>query len=172
MSHLLAPAALVALLSGCAATYEQAPVRHTQESLKRDARIAIVVPENASYGSENYARSGEYTANALRQAFQPYASQVSVSDSCKSVECVRDEHSGKPLDYVVIPEIEHWEDRATEWSGKPDKIRVLIEVFDAQSSEKLHSTVISGKSQWATMGGDHPQDLLDEPVESFVKSLY
>ncbi|WP_254924651.1 DUF4823 domain-containing protein [Aeromonas sp. A35_P] len=29
-----------------------------------------------------------------------------------------------------------------------------------------------GKSKWATFGGDHPQDLLPEPTEKYVNSLY
>jgi Domain of unknown function (DUF4823) len=34
------------------------------------------------------------------------------------------------------------------------------------------STLISGQSKWATFGGDHPQDLLPEPLNSYVESLY
>ena len=158
------------LLSGCAASYQQTPVNHSGQSLERGVGVLIATPENGAYNNEVYARSGEYTANALSVAFQPYASPVNIVQ-CASLACVQRGDSMKAR-YVVVPRIARWEDRATEWSGKPDQIEIEISVFDASSSEKLASTVLSGKSQWATMGGDHPQDLLKEPLESFVKTLY
>lgn len=69
----------------------------------------------------------------------------------------------QPYGYYVIPEILHWEDRATEWSGIPDRLEVKLSIFDGNKKE-LASTIITGKSKWATLGGDHPQDLLPEPL--------
>jgi len=76
------------------------------------------------------------------------------------------------VDYFVVPEILHWEDRNTEWSGKKDVIEIKITVVDAASGSALASSVISGKSKWATFGGDHPQDLLPKPLQAYVDSLY
>ncbi|ELW8199044.1 DUF4823 domain-containing protein, partial [Yersinia enterocolitica] len=66
----------------------------------------------------------------------------------------------------------HWEDRATEWSGKPDIIAIKITVYNAASDNIISSTIINGKSKWATFGGDHPQDLLAKPVSEYISSLY
>jgi hypothetical protein len=71
-----------------------------------------------------------------------------------------------------VPEILHWEDRATEWSGIPDRVEVKLLVLEAQGNKEIASIVISGKSKWATFGGDHPQDLLPEPIKQYVESLY
>lgn len=76
------------------------------------------------------------------------------------------------FEYYVIPEILHWEDRATEWSGIPDKIQVKISIYEGKTWKEVASTIISGKSKWATFGGDHPQDLLPEPLNKYVESLY
>ncbi|WP_428785404.1 DUF4823 domain-containing protein [Vibrio splendidus] len=35
----------------------------------------------------------------------------------------------------------------------------------------MKSGIIEGKSGLATFGGDHPQDLLSEPVSEFMASL-
>jgi Domain of unknown function (DUF4823) len=78
----------------------------------------------------------------------------------------------RPFDYYVVSEILHWEDHATEWSGLPDKIEVKIMVYDGGTGKELASTLIAGESKWATFGGDHPQDLLPEPLNSYVESLY
>ena len=74
--------------------------------------------------------------------------------------------------YLIDPTILHWEDRNTEWSGRPDRISVKLAVFDVTTRQTLDSVVIDGTSKWATLGGDHPQDLLPGPIGSFVAQLY
>ena len=74
--------------------------------------------------------------------------------------------------YYVVPEILHWEERATEWSGLPDRIELQLSVYEFGMRDNIASTHILGKSKWATFGGDHPQDLLPKPINDFVSSLY
>lgn len=76
------------------------------------------------------------------------------------------------LTYVRQPVILNWEDRATEWSGIPDKITLKLAVYEVQSGKLITSTVTSASSKWATFGGDHPQDLLPEPMKRFVTPLF
>jgi hypothetical protein len=45
-------------------------------------------------------------------------------------------------------------------------------VIDVASGEVLDSAVIEGKSKWATLGGDHPQDLLESPLSDYARSLF
>ena len=73
---------------------------------------------------------------------------------------------------LVQPTIVHWEDRATEWSGKPDRMKVRLELYDVSSGENLDTVMISGKSKWATFGGDHPQELLPEPLRTYANTLF
>jgi len=74
--------------------------------------------------------------------------------------------------YYVQPEILHWEDRATEWSGKSDRLEIQVLLYDTSSKSEIMSSSYKGKSQWLTFGGDHPQDLLPKPTEEFVDALY
>ena len=94
-----------------------------------------------------------------------------MSSDCSDLPCLQAEGKDK-YTYYVVPEILHWEDRATEWSGLPDRIEVKIIVSDARRNGEIGSAIISGKSKWATFGGDHPQDLLPEPIKIYVESLY
>jgi hypothetical protein len=73
---------------------------------------------------------------------------------------------------LVYPTILHWEDRATEWSGIPDRVEIKIEIIGATTGKGLDSAIIKGKSGLATFGGDHPQDLLPKPVEDYVSGLF
>lgn len=74
--------------------------------------------------------------------------------------------------YLVYPTILHWEDRATEWSALPDRVEVKIDLIETATGKLLDSVVIRGKSGLATLGGDHPQDLLPKPVDEFVSTLF
>jgi len=111
------------------------------------------------------------TSLAVQSAFARFSNNVTVISECKDLVCLKSSNASTQ-DYYVIPEILHWEERATEWSGKPDKIEVKISIYDNLTLKELASTIISGKSKWATFGGDHPQDLLDEPISAYVRSLY
>jgi hypothetical protein len=73
---------------------------------------------------------------------------------------------------VLKPVILHWEERNTEWSGKPDRIEIQVLIYDTTTREVIASSRFSGKSKWATFGGDHPQELLPEPTNEFVDNLY
>jgi Domain of unknown function (DUF4823) len=65
-----------------------------------------------------------------------------------------------------------WEDRATEWSAKPDVASVKISIVAAKSGQLIDSAVINGKSGLATFGGDHPQDLLPKPMADYASSMF
>ena len=162
---------LAALLSGCSATYKQNVLQEPSTKLVKGRPIIIATPADGWYGKIQYSGSGRMTAATTRAAFARFSNRILVSAECKDLGCLKNNASG-PFDYYVIPEILHWEDRATEWSGLPDKIEVKILVYEGESWKELASTIISGQSKWATFGGDHPQDLLPEPLNSYVESLY
>jgi uncharacterized protein YceK len=158
------------LLSGCAATYKSTPLSETASKLERGTPVLIATPANGRFEATVYANSGTMTAMAVRSAFARFASTTSVSSGCEKLECLEKSHAGGNI-YFVVPEILHWEDRATEWSGRPDRIEVKLSVFDTVGQE-LSATIFTGKSKWATFGGDHPQDLLTEPLNQYVDTLY
>ena len=159
-------------LAGCAATYSRSDVAAPSMVLRSGGSVVIAVPEDGSYGEKTYRDSGESTAAAVRAAFARYASRTIVVGNCADIACLRLAPEGKTADYLVVPEILHWEDRNTEWSGIKDKIEIKLTVFGRDTDGPLASAVINGKSKWMTFGGDHPQDLLAEPVGAYVTSLF
>jgi len=156
-------------LAGCASTYTRETVVASQVKLAPSGSVLIAVPQDGSYGGQGYPASGAATADVVRAAFSRYSNNVKLEAGCSEIGCLT--ANSAPFDYYVVPLILHWEDRATEWSGKPDRVEVKITVYD-RSGKVLASQVISGKSKWATFGGDHPQDLLPESINPYVGSLY
>ena len=163
--------AVAALLSACVATYKRDLVTTPSAKLERGRSILIATPKNGAYERKQYAASGQQTAAVVRAAFARFSDHVAVSAVCADLACLQAE--GRPgVAYYVVAEILHWEDRNTEWSGISDRVEVKIVVSDARSNREVASVVIAGKSRWATLGGDHPQDLLPEPVAQYVEGLY
>jgi Domain of unknown function (DUF4823) len=107
----------------------------------------------------------------VKAAFSRFSNNVLVSEQCLGLDCLKIMPTER-FEYYVEPEILRWEDRATEWSGKPDKIEIKISVYNARLGTEVASSVLSASSKWATFGGDHPQDLLPEPLTKYVESLY
>lgn len=54
----------------------------------------------------------------------------------------------------------------------PDKVEVNVEVVNVRTGDVISSGVIKGRSGLATLGGDHPQDLLPEPVAELLSSVF
>jgi len=159
------------LLAGCSATYTHEVVSDPRVTLDRGKGVFISTPKNGWYGRQEYRDSGKMTANAIMAAFSRFTSNVVVTEQCIGIDCLKAINTDR-YGYYVEPQILHWEDRATEWSGLPDKIEIKISVYDASLGTELASSVLTGRSKWATFGGDHPQDLLPEPVGSYVNALY
>lgn len=161
------------MLCGCVSKYRldayTAPTAH----LDKSASFYVSLPEDGEYGSTVYPNSGAATAQALRTALLTHVDKVVVG-TVKGEELTSAIAQAKQqgLTNVVQTSILNWEDRATEWSGIPDKITLKMAIYDVQSGATVSSTVSSASSKWATFGGDHPQDLLPEPTKKFVDPLF
>ncbi|MGM0517235.1 MAG: DUF4823 domain-containing protein [Pseudomonadota bacterium] len=165
-------AALAAfVLTGCVGIYDQRVVTAPQTELEEGASVAVARPADGHYGDTRYEGSGRAAAASVRAAFAAHSDRVEAFAICQSADCLRG-HTGNDFDYYAVPRILHWEERATEWSGRPDRIRVKLSVYAADRREPVASSIIIGESNLLTLGGDHPQDLLLEPITAYVDSLY
>jgi len=168
---LLLLGSLCGSLASCTATYEHRYVVEPTTRLDPSRSVAVVVPADGRYADKEYSGSGAQTAEAVTAAFAERASgarAVSVPAGGSASEAARQVSAT----YVAVPEILHWEDRATEWSGRRDVVTVKIGVYEVGRPAPIASVEITGKSKWMTFGGDHPQDLLPTPVREFVARLY
>jgi hypothetical protein len=165
--------AFVLLAAGCTDTYQLVrPAGWSTPKITAADSVYVAVPEDGSYNSRPYIGSGLTTSRIIGSAFARRAGSVTVGRAAESREAAIENALTMGVRYVVLPTILHWEDRATEWSGIPDQVAVRIDVLDVASRAILGTVTIEGTSGLATFGGDHPEELLPEPVEEFVASLY
>lgn len=164
--------AIFSLLAvGCSSTYQQADVQTMTNKLDASQGVLISQPQDGSYETTQYQNSGQMTAQAIYAAFSKKAHRVEITTSCHGDPCLTNIEPTQ-FRYYVKPVILHWEERATEWSGKPDVIEIQVVIYDTLSKKSIANSSFKGKSKWATFGGDHPQDLLPEPTEKYVNALY
>jgi hypothetical protein len=164
-------ALLTVFCAGCATTYEQfGAYRH--QPLNPGTPAFVAMPEDGRCGKENYHGSGAITAAVVTAEFARWLQPIHVAERPGTVAENLERARGAGCVYLIVPEILHWEDRATEWSGRPDRLEVRITTFDAATSQAMCSTILRGKSSFWTLGGDQPQDLLTKPIAGYVNGLF
>ena len=165
---------MVLSLSACVSKYKQIELTSTSKRPQFSSAdsVYLVTPENGRYESAVYTASGAYTAEVFNKAFSRHVKDLHLEGNPQPLDESLKSAREKGYKILVYPEITHWEDRATEWSGKPDRIEIKVRVVEVATGEILDSILLVGSSKWATMGGDHPQDLLKKPVNAYIDSLY
>ncbi len=154
--------------------YEVQPAEVTRPApkLPRDTSIYVTIPEDGRFTAQPYVGSGTLTTQEVVSALSLYTSHVSSARSVAPFEENMAAARSASARYLLQPTILHWEERATEWSGKSDRVSVRLDLFEVATGATIDSTVILGKSRWATFGGDHPQELLPEPLSRYVSTLF
>ncbi len=167
---------MVLALTGCSDTHSVKRVDGRAAVLDPTASAYVSVPMDGRYGQTVYPGSGKRTAFEVTRAFSPRLEKTTQARGTGTAGQDKDGALEKAkaggYTYLIYPVILHWEDRATEWSGIPDKITVEISVIDVATGAVLDSARIEGKSKWATLGGDHPQDLLEKPLTDYARTLF
>ncbi len=166
-----AATALVVLLAGCADTHQLLRTGGQLAKLPAGSSAYVAIPNDGRYGSRLYAGSGALTAQLIATAITPCFSRVAVGLKNEDAGIARQSAQTAGATHLVLPDILQWEDRATEWSARPDVASVRISVIQVDGGTILDNVVVSGKSGLATFGGDRPEHLLPKPLEEYANSL-
>ena len=160
------------LQSGCVHKYNVPPPEKSDTAVRSQGKVYVAMPSpGRDEGGREYEDSGRWTSNALADALREHGVEATQGREAGSLEQARSEATAAGCQLVVYPEIAHWSDRATEWSGIPDRITLNVEVVEAASGAVLDDRQVQASSRWATFGGDHPQDLLPELSRQWALSL-
>jgi len=162
----------IALLgAGCIHTYTAMSISRNGV-LRTNATALVALAEDGRFEKIDYPGSGRKTALAVSEAFARHLRMVDVTAQTGSFSQHLEQARTGRFDYLVVPTVVHWEDRATEWSGRPDRIEIEIRAVDVPSTNTISLGSITGKGKWATFGGDVPEDLLALPLGVYVNWLF
>ena len=169
----LAVTICIVLSMSCAAKYEaiRSGAFPEHPRLPGDASFVVVVSDDGSFAGKLYGGSGKATTMEIVRALSTCSSRVEAMPTPGTLDEGVEHTKALGLTHYVHPTIQHWEDRATEWSGKRDKISILLQVVDVGSGEMIDSMTLNAKSKSATFGGDHPQELLPKLLDEYVSGL-
>ena len=164
---------LAIALTGCVSKYRLDSYAAPTSRIDRSASFYVPLPADGRYSATTYAGSGTATAQAVSNALLVHVKNVVIGTTAgEDLESAIEQAKQKNLTHVIRTTILNWEDRATQWSGIPDKITLKFDIYETQSGKEISSSMASASSKWATFGGDHPQDLLPEPAKRFVDPLF
>lgn len=139
--------------------------------LSQDTRVAIQIPSDGRFENTIYVDSGEKTATAFKSAFEEYVQSVKLLPGCYDQRCLtRAKNNGS--DYFVSLEIIYWEDRATNWSGKLDRLTIKVSMFDVSTGTELSTTYLHTNSSIDAPDGGHVEDFLPSLTQQYVASLF
>lgn len=163
---------LVMLLIGCSDTHKLVRSETTGLSVAKDASAYIVLPADGQYNAILYPGSGMIVAKEVDKAFSPYLSKTKVADRREKLATALISAKELGFDYVIHPQITHWEDRNTAWSGRPDVASVKLSIVEVASGQIVDSAEIGGTSKVMAWGGELPEHLLPKPLSDYAASLF
>ena len=163
-------------ISACTANYKHQETSGTEASSVRldpSKNVFVAVSPDGQFGSRTYAGTGRSVAQMAAAAFSRYARRVEVGGAPSSsreelLAAARKTGAG----YLVIPNISHWEARATEWSGIPSRVSMSLTVVDAETGVEIRSALIESRSAVMTLVRPNPDNLAQQMIDQQVSALY
>ncbi len=132
----------------------------------------MTVPGDGSYEAKSYAGSGQLVAQAVGAAFARSANQVHVAEARTDIDEALKSANKLGAGYVVVPTIAHWEQRATEWSGRPSRMAIRISILDAATGKQITAASVEGRSRIVSFTSTTPESLLRDPLAQCGGGLY
>jgi hypothetical protein len=160
------------LLVGCVHKYAIPANLEGAGSLPAAAVAYVTFPSDGKDDNgRSYPRSGEWTQAAVSEALADLGLDVVRAPAPATRDETALAASEAEAQLLVRLELVHWSDRATEWSGIPDRITLRTEIRNVGTDALLSAQDVRASSRWATLGGDHPQELLPELARRWAASL-
>lgn len=165
------------VLSGCVAI-PVATVQPTASSakvpVKSDSVMCVIAPPDASFEGAVYSGSGREIAEKIQIALQKAGRQsrlVSQTQHDSILPCKE-----KGATHVVETAVLRYEDRATGWSGKPDRIELRISLYDFEQPHQRSTITYQAQSSmlasaFLEWGNAKPTALLGQDFEESINKL-
>src|SRR4051794_839478 len=124
---------LALALLGCADTHRITRMDGVESavSLQRQTSAYVAVSTDGRYGSIVYSGSGATVTQIVASAFGQYLKKITMGTRTEDLDQALASAKAGGFTYLLFPQILHWEDRATEWSLKPDVATVKISIYSA-----------------------------------------
>ncbi|MEN8260666.1 MAG: DUF4823 domain-containing protein [Pseudomonadota bacterium] len=163
---------VLSLFNGCAySTIEKRFNASSGEHSIGGRVIYVMLSPDGSYGNIQYNGSGRQLSmrvlEIVRQRY-PLSQLIEISNELEAIRQTK----ARGATHLISPTIQHWEDRATAWSGFRDKVRISLKLIGLESRQVISASEFESRNNSITFLNTHPQDLLDEDFEEAVFALF
>ena len=159
--------------AGCAntATIDQ-DTAYSNPNISKAVSAYVSLPQDVAYGGRHFTGSGGSVSGIISAKLSHFLVSVEKANSVENFHDAMQQARKNGADYLFYPSIILWQDRATEWEGKPDRVEIKITVVDLSNYQVVSSATIKDESSLTVTGRSHPQDLLHKPVGSYIESIF
>lgn len=164
---------VVVLLMGCSVPRSEPEGRVVAGmTINPSGKVLILSVQDGQEQGQPVAKgSGQGMMVALRKALMAKGVPISTTDT-NALLGGYEEASKLGFDYVLKCTITEWEDNATAWSGKGDKLRISVEIFDVKSRQLVaagsHYRIATG----FTLASGTPDRFMDECAHGALARIY
>ncbi len=115
-----------------------------------DSKICILVPRDANWENEQYPGSARQIAEKIQQALEKNGkSATTVNQSlANSLDICKEKGATFALNTSVLS----YENNATGWSGRPDRIELKLSLYEIGNPETSRSIIYEAKSNVVVSG--------------------
>lgn len=147
------------------------PISETAKKLDRAGKVVVVIAADGRYGAKVYSGTGDEFTSLVMVEFAKFAAGYEILPRMELPNALSVAKE-KGAMYVVVPEILHYEDRNTPWSGRLDQITVKVSVYLVEDGSMAQSSMITANNQVATFVDNRPMVLIYKPLTELVKNFY
>lgn len=141
-------------------------------AFSRGDSFYVASANNGIYSETEYPFSGFETASAAYSALSGLSSRVGKSVGIKSLDAALKEAREGGFKILFMCEILHWEDRASGFSGVPDRAEVKVSAVEVSTGKVLDCAVIEAVGTDASFSSVRPADLIRAPISEYARSLF
>ena len=135
-------------------------------------KVGVLLAADVAYKNDTNEGNGRQlsarTLAIVRSKF-PVAQLIETTDEEKGIAMCRE----RGIRYLVAPAIRHWEEHATNWSGRRDKVEVDVRLLQVEPLAVLRTVTFEAKNNWFTfVDGAAAALLAKDGFARVVKSLF
>lgn len=166
-------AGLMMVLLACGGVRINRSMADPSFRMPRDSPIYVTLARDGEYGGILQPGSGRAVSRALSEVLSYHNPRVSLAEGAEGAAEALESANALGAAFIVAPEVVSWENRATNWSGKPDRVQLLIRVLRVPGGRPLDATTIriEGPSV-VDLGANGPGALLHGALADYAEQLF
>ena len=160
------------IVTACASseTLEMYPSSRIKHPLSTSKNIGIQVPMDGRFDDLVYDGTGEKAANVFKRELEKRKIRSELLKCASDEDCLS-AIADRPIEFLILLELLHWEERRTAISGLVDRVTLKVTVMDRTSGHKMHSAYLQGVGT-RSLGGKSAETMMSELVQAYIQKLY